>query len=107
MENKQTDNKWNEYRQNISQGWDHVPHPTNIENTITEKTNTQTNNTTWTDSEPVRWIASTTIVALFLYAMYALYKYELIVPTFFTIVCIWLVASTIILVKEAINMWLD
>jgi hypothetical protein len=84
-----------------------------LENTMVEKidlTNIQTNNTTnttWTDSEPVRWIASTTIVATFLYAMYALYKYELILPTFFTFACIWSVASMIILVKESINRLLD
>lgn len=84
-----------------------------LEDTMTDKidlTNIQTNNTTnttWTESEPVRWIASTTIVATFLYAMYALYKYELILPTFFTLASIWAIAVMIIFVKESINRLLD
>lgn len=65
------------------------------------------NNTTWTDSEPVRWFLSAAIVALFLYAMYALYKYELVLPTVLTLITIWLIASAIIMVKETINTLLD
>jgi hypothetical protein len=85
-ENKQTDKEWNEYRQNISQGWDHVPHPTSkqqrqtaLQQEIEQKltgTNTtnimnetnrmnmkimnniQTNNTNITWTETNRWIAS-------------------------------------------------
>jgi hypothetical protein len=42
METKQIDKEWNEYRQNISQGWGHVPHPTNAFN-ITKMSITKRN----------------------------------------------------------------
>lgn len=86
-----------------------------LENTTTEKTNMNnniqtnntTNNVTWKNSEPVRWFMSTAIVATVLFMMYSLYKYELILPTLFTLASIWGVASIIIYVKEAINRLLD
>lgn len=72
-------------------------------------TNMTNNNiqTKWTDNEITRWIMSTTIVFLFLYAMYALYKYELVLPTVLTLISIWLIAGAIIMVKETINRLLD
>ena len=82
---------------------------TNIENMTNEKTNMTNNNiqTKWTDNETTRWIMSTTIVSLFLYAMYALYKYELLFPTILTLFSMWLIAGAIIGVKETINKLLD
>lgn len=103
MGNKQTDKEWNDYRQNISQGWSHVPHPTNIENEITN-TNTQTNKIQWTENK--LWTVSsiffiTLLLLAWFYPMIVLSMCVITLCAMLLYVTIWL--GTILL-KEILGL---
>ena len=104
MENKQTDKEWNEYRQNVSQGWGHVPHPTNIENKITN-TNTQTKNITWKETN--RWIASVGIVSSTFGLMYWLYTIGWLLDFGVGIFLSLLLTMVVFLVKHLVDELID
>ena len=129
MENNQTDKEWNEYRQNVFQGWSHVPHPTSkqqrqmalqqeIEQKLTSTNTTnimnetnrmdmklmnniQTNKIQWTETN--RWIASVGIVGGLLGLAYGLYTIGWLLHFAIGIFLTWLLTMVVFLVKHLID----
>jgi len=135
MENNQTDKEWNEYRQNVFQGWSHVPHPTSkqqrqmalqqeIEQKLTSTNTTnimnetnrmdmklmnniQTNNTNITWTETNRWIASVGIVGSLLGLVYGLYTIGWLLNFAIGIFLTWLLTMVVFLVKHLVDELID